>query len=152
MLSVATVAAGPGPCEFSGLQAIDWLVIGGYGLFVVALGWFYSRRQSSTEEYFLAGRRTGALIAGISLFATLIVRGLVEADNSGRKVNVSRGCMNATGLLRQISLANVALGRGGPEIIPIYESLSLFGDIALVLPTCDWYDIRLCIEEKGMEK
>ena len=66
LLSVATVAADPGPREFRGLQPLDWLVICGYGLFVIALGWFYSRRQSSTEEYFLAGRRTGALIAGIS--------------------------------------------------------------------------------------
>ncbi len=58
--------------EFRGLQTVDWIVIGVYGVSMIGLGWFYSRRQSSTEEYFLAGRRTKSFIAGISLFATLL--------------------------------------------------------------------------------
>ena len=58
--------------DFRGLVTLDWIVIGIYAALVIALGWFYSRRQSSTEEYFLAGRRTNFRIAGISLFATLL--------------------------------------------------------------------------------
>lgn len=58
--------------EFRGLVTLDWIVIGLYATLVIGLGWFCSRRQSSTEEYFLAGRRTSFLIAGISLFATLL--------------------------------------------------------------------------------
>lgn len=58
--------------DFRGLVALDWIVIGVYAALVIGLGWLYSRRQSSTEEYFLAGRRTSFLIAGISLFATLL--------------------------------------------------------------------------------
>ena len=58
--------------DFRGLVTLDWIVIGVYAALVIGLGWFYSRRQSSTEEYFLAGRRTSFLIAGISLFATLL--------------------------------------------------------------------------------
>ena len=55
-----------------GLQWADWAVVGAYGVFMVALGLFCSRRQVTTEDYFLAGRRTGAFVAGISLFATLL--------------------------------------------------------------------------------
>ena len=55
-----------------GLQWLDWSVIGGYGLFMIGLGLYYSRGQKTTEDYFLAGRRTGSLVAGISLFATLL--------------------------------------------------------------------------------
>ncbi len=55
-----------------GLQWPDWIVIVGYGLFMVGLGFYYSRRQTTTEDYFLAGRRSGSLVAGISLFATLL--------------------------------------------------------------------------------
>ena len=55
-----------------GLQWADWAVVGAYGVFMIALGVFYSRRQTTTEDYFLAGRRTGAWVAGISLFATLL--------------------------------------------------------------------------------
>ena len=77
VLSASTALADEGvamdePTAFRGLQATDWVVVAGYGVFMVLLGLFYSRRQSTTEDYFLAGRRTGALIAGVSLFATLV--------------------------------------------------------------------------------
>ena len=55
-----------------GLQWADWGVIGIYGAFMIALGFYYSRRQTTTEDYFLGGRRTGAFVAGVSLFATLL--------------------------------------------------------------------------------
>ncbi len=60
------------PSVFRGLQLADWVVVVAYGTFMVWLGVFCSRRQATTEDYFLAGRRTGSLIAGISLFATLL--------------------------------------------------------------------------------
>ena len=55
-----------------GLQWADWIVVFAYGAFMIGLGIFCSRRQATTEDYFLAGRRTGSLIAGVSLFATLL--------------------------------------------------------------------------------
>ena len=57
---------------FRGLQWVDWAVVAAYGAFMIGLGVYFSRRQSTTEDYFLAGRRTGSMIAGISLFATLL--------------------------------------------------------------------------------
>jgi len=58
--------------QFRGLRWLDWAVIGLYGAFMLGIGVYYSRRQTSTEEYFLAGRSMNAHIVGISMFATLL--------------------------------------------------------------------------------
>lgn len=55
-----------------GFGALDWFVVVVYGAVLVGIGFYYSRRQKTTEEYFLAGRNTKAFTAGISLFATLL--------------------------------------------------------------------------------
>ena len=39
------------------LHAVDLIVLGGYVLVVVSLGWIAHRRQSSTDDFFLGGRR-----------------------------------------------------------------------------------------------
>jgi SSS family solute:Na+ symporter len=39
---------------------------------VLGIGFYFSRKQKTTEEYFLAGRNTKPFTAGISLFATLL--------------------------------------------------------------------------------
>ena len=38
---------------------------------MLAIGWYFGRRQSSTEEYFVGNRSMPPLLIGISLFATL---------------------------------------------------------------------------------
>ncbi|HPA45866.1 MAG TPA: sodium/solute symporter [bacterium] len=43
-----------------------------YAIGMLAIGWWYSRRQDSTEEYFVAGRGISSTIAGISIIATLL--------------------------------------------------------------------------------
>lgn len=70
------------------------------------------------------------------------VQGLVEIDGREHRVDVGRGCAHAVRLLREIALAKVALGQASPDIIPMYRPLGYFGDIALVQPTCDWYDVE----------
>ena len=54
------------------LQALDMLVILLYGCVLLYVGWWASRRQASTEEYFLGGRGMHPFIAGISIIATLV--------------------------------------------------------------------------------
>ena len=44
------------PDRFEGLHGIDYVAILLYLAAVVLLGYYFSRRQSDTEEYFLAGR------------------------------------------------------------------------------------------------
>ncbi|APZ96534.1 sodium:solute symporter family transporter [Fuerstiella marisgermanici] len=55
-----------------GLHWIDWLIILVYAVLTILLGWFYSRRQNSTEEYFVGSGEMNPLFVGVSLFATLL--------------------------------------------------------------------------------
>lgn len=52
------------------MSAVDWLVVGVYVVAVGALGLFFSRRQSSDREFFLASRRMPAWAAAVSVVAT----------------------------------------------------------------------------------
>jgi Na+/proline symporter len=67
------------------LTFLDWAVIGGYLLLMLALGIYFRRRSSrNTEEYFVSGRQVAWWLAGTSMVATtfaadtpLVVTGLV---------------------------------------------------------------------------
>jgi SSS family solute:Na+ symporter len=50
----------------------DWAVIVVYGVGMLAVGWYYSRRTTTTEDYLLGGRNMKWLSVGLSLFATLL--------------------------------------------------------------------------------
>lgn len=54
------------------LRGLDFIIIVLYALGVLGMGWWYSRRQSSTEEYFVAGRGVNSFIIGISVIASLL--------------------------------------------------------------------------------
>jgi SSS family solute:Na+ symporter len=55
------------------LQALDWVVLGGYFfiLFAVAI-WVIIQKNKNTEDYFLAGRNVGWFVIGASIFASNI--------------------------------------------------------------------------------
>jgi SSS family solute:Na+ symporter len=55
-----------------GLQPVDWAIVAIYALSTIALGFYFSRRQQSTEEYFIGSGNMNPLLIGISLFATLL--------------------------------------------------------------------------------
>lgn len=55
----------------SGLHVSDYAVIVLYFAAMVAVGAYFSGRQKSSEEYFVAGRRMPWLAVGVSLFAAL---------------------------------------------------------------------------------
>ena len=55
-----------------GLRVVDWLIICVYASGTIGLGWFYSRRQKSTQEYFVGSGSMNPLLVGVSLFATLL--------------------------------------------------------------------------------
>ena len=54
------------------LHIADLIVIGLYLLGVAAVGFWCARKQTSTEEYFVAGRRMPWFIIGLSIIASLI--------------------------------------------------------------------------------
>lgn len=58
--------------DFRGLQWPDWAVVALYAMIMLGIGLYYSRRQTSTEEYFLGSRRMGSFVIAISLYATLL--------------------------------------------------------------------------------
>lgn len=50
----------------------DWAIIVIYGGLMLGIGWFYSRKNKSREDYLLGGRKMNPVTVGISLFATLL--------------------------------------------------------------------------------
>lgn len=54
------------------LTNLDWLVILIYGVLMLWIGWYYSRKNKTKEDYLLGGRKMNPIAVGISLFATLL--------------------------------------------------------------------------------
>lgn len=52
------------------LEGLDVLVVSTYVVFIVALGFYFSRRTETTDDYFLAGRSLTWWLVGLSLFAS----------------------------------------------------------------------------------
>ncbi len=75
---VLALSGGPGGGAFElgfvrstrSLALIDYLVIAAYFLLVMLIGFYYSRKQDSSEEFSLGGRKVRWWAAGISMFAT----------------------------------------------------------------------------------
>ncbi len=53
-----------------GLAPIDWIIIALYAVGTILVGSYYSRRQTSLEEYFTGGGRMNPTLIGVSLMAT----------------------------------------------------------------------------------
>ena len=62
----------PTASEANAVYALDWLVIAAYGVGMIAVGYYYSRRSRTTEDYMLGGRRMDSWLVGFSLFASLL--------------------------------------------------------------------------------
>lgn len=56
----------------TGLRSADYLVVVLYLIVVVGMGVYLSRRQTTSEEYFVAGRRMPWFAVGLSMVATLL--------------------------------------------------------------------------------
>ncbi len=53
------------------MTALDWIVLGAYGLLLVATGWWFNRRAANdTNDYFLGGRKMPVWAVSISVVAT----------------------------------------------------------------------------------
>jgi SSS family solute:Na+ symporter len=72
-----------------GFETLDWVVIVAYFLVIAAVAiWVMTRKQTNTEDYFLAGRNIGWFIVGASIFASNIgsehIVGLAGAGAGGK--------------------------------------------------------------------
>ena len=54
------------------LAIADWIGLAGYLCIVLGIGIYFSRRNTSTEEYFVGGRRFRGWVIGLSLVGTSI--------------------------------------------------------------------------------
>src|SRR5690606_24150691 len=54
------------------LEFLDWAVILLYTGLMLGIGWHYSRKNKTREDYLLGGRNMNPIAVGISLFATLL--------------------------------------------------------------------------------
>lgn len=54
------------------LHTLDWIVIVAYGMGMLAVGWYFSRRTRTSEDYMLGGRNMKPWAVGFSLFATML--------------------------------------------------------------------------------
>ena len=52
------------------MTSLDWIIITLYALGLMTLGWWVGRRQHTSEDYYLAGRRLGWFPIGMSTMAT----------------------------------------------------------------------------------
>ena len=50
--------------------SLDWIALGAYLLVLVAMGLYFARRENTTEDFFLGGRRIPWWAVGVSIFAT----------------------------------------------------------------------------------
>ncbi len=56
----------------SGLAIVDWTIIVIYAASTILLGWYFSRKQQNTSEYFIGSGHMNPILIGVSLFATLL--------------------------------------------------------------------------------
>ena len=54
------------------LSAWDYVILGGYVVGIAVIGLFFSRRQKSLREYFLAGGKLPWWAVSMSLYATAL--------------------------------------------------------------------------------
>lgn len=58
--------------------AIDWAIVVASGFLLLGIGFYYSRRQRTTDDYFLAGRNQSPLLAGVSLLRRCLPSSLLS--------------------------------------------------------------------------
>ena len=51
---------------------INYLTLGAYLMLMVWMGWYFSKRNKNTDDYFLGGKRVPWWAAGLSIYATLL--------------------------------------------------------------------------------
>jgi SSS family solute:Na+ symporter len=53
------------------LTSLDWIIIAAYGVGMLVVGFYFSYRNKSTDDYMLGGRNMKFWKVGLSFFASL---------------------------------------------------------------------------------
>ena len=54
------------------MAPIDWIILFLYAISTIVLGWWFGRKQQSTDEYFVGSGNMNPMLIGVSMFATLL--------------------------------------------------------------------------------
>jgi solute:Na+ symporter, SSS family len=80
----------PGPVEVRGLLGVDYAVIAVYFAFVLGVGWVVRRTVHTSKDFFEAGRRTPAWVAGLAFVsANLGAQEVIGMGASGAKYGIA---------------------------------------------------------------
>jgi solute:Na+ symporter, SSS family len=110
------------------MWAADLVVIGIYLLALLAIGVWFARRQTSTQEYFVAGRSVPGWAMGLSLLATItedFFRFARPHATDGQRLMVARGIVVLGGCAAAALAVQLAHTRG--------TALSLYYDITAIV-------------------
>ena len=66
-----------------GLSPVDWLIIVIYFAFMIGLGFYLKGFTKTQEDFFLAGRRNSAWVAGLAFLSANLAA--LRAARNGRK-------------------------------------------------------------------
>ncbi|MEZ5300213.1 MAG: sodium/solute symporter [Verrucomicrobiales bacterium] len=69
--TTAAIVANPQPLR-TGFGALNWVILAAYLLGMVGVGFWFARREKSTDDYFRGGGRVPWPVAGLSIFATML--------------------------------------------------------------------------------
>lgn len=88
------------------LNAVDWAVLGGYLLAMLAMGAYFARRQKNLGEYFLAGNRIPVWAAAISIVATSVSAvTFIGAPEDAYRGNLTYLSLNLAGFIAVVLVA-----------------------------------------------
>lgn len=54
------------------MTPIDWIILLVYAFSTIGLGWYFGRKQETSNEYFVGSGKMNPILIGVSLFATLL--------------------------------------------------------------------------------
>ncbi|MBN1346665.1 MAG: sodium/solute symporter [Phycisphaerae bacterium] len=102
----------------SGVQALDWVIVGVYFVGVVGMGAYFARRQRSTKEYFLGSRSMSSWVVGLSIIATLLST-ISYLANPGEMIQ------NGPGLFTRVLAIPIAYFIVAYWVIPFFMRLPI---------------------------
>jgi SSS family transporter len=71
-IAMPCYAATSAPAASKSFHVLDYLALIGYLVVIVGIGVYFSRRENTTADYFLAGRRVPWWAASLSIFSTYL--------------------------------------------------------------------------------
>ncbi|MBI3279664.1 MAG: sodium/solute symporter [Acidobacteria bacterium] len=115
---------------------LDTVILTAYFVAVFAIGFYYSRRERTAKDYFLAGRNVGWFAVGASLFATNIgSEHFIGLAGSGASTGLAVGCYEWS--------ASFCLFLLGWLFVPHYLQTRVFTMPEFLerrfSPNCRWY-------------